>query len=79
MNVPTSLKATLVVCTKSRNRVRIRQASGTDVPEPEDQTSDCQQSTEEPEGVGKSVDTTPAASSPDSEEPSSALDTPTRS
>ena len=47
-----------------RNRVHIRPTCIRNVPEPRDQTSDQQQNPEEPEGVGKSVDTTPAASSP---------------
>jgi len=58
-----------------RNRVHIRPTCVRNVPEPQDQMSDWQQSPGEPEGVGKSVNTTPAASSPDSEEPSSAQDT----
>ena len=62
-----------------RNRVHIRPTCVWNVPEPQDQTSDWQQSPGEPEGVGKSVNTTPAASSPVSEEPFSALDTPMRS
>ena len=61
-----------------RKRVHITPTCIRNVPERRDQTSDQQQSPEEPEGVWKSVDITPAASLPVSEKPSSALDTPTR-
>ena len=67
-------KATLVVCTKE---IFDPHASG--MFQNTGPASDWQQSPGEPGGVGKSVNTAPAASSPDSEEPSSALDIPVRS
>ena len=53
-----------------RNRVHIRPTCVRNVPEPQNQAS---------EGVGRSVDTKPAASSPVSADPPCALDTLTRS